>query len=300
MRIRRSIGGRRTGLLWLGVLAGLAVAGTLTYVLLVILPESQSVRMAEEQRAQATATAAARAAEIERAYAAGIAFVVASDWEEAAEQFSLIVALDPGYRDAVAQLSEARNRANTTRTSATATAQASDLQRFYDTGMVFAATEDWEKAAEHFARIVAIEPGYKDVANRLAEARNKGRAQAEAANQATATVQAKATETAKKEEQARATVEAQRTARARADQATATVQAKAAEAKPTISTKPPSAPTTAPSSVSPVQFIKDYYAGINARRYPQTWAMLSDYFKQRMHCCNADGSYQYDEEYVVW
>ena len=56
---------------------------------------------------------------------------------------------------------------------ATATAQAhtSEVQRAYDAGVAFASAGDWDKAAEEFARVVGLEPGYKDAAVRLAEAR---------------------------------------------------------------------------------------------------------------------------------
>jgi len=55
--------------------------------------------------------------------------------------------------------------------TATAQAHASEVQRAYDAGVAFATAGDWEKAAEEFAKVVALDPGYKDVAARLAEAR---------------------------------------------------------------------------------------------------------------------------------
>lgn len=69
--------------------------------------------------------------------------------------------------------------------TATARAHASEVQRAYDAGIAFAAAGDWDRATEEFARAVALEPGYKDAAARLAEAH----ANANAAN-ATATTQA--------------------------------------------------------------------------------------------------------------
>jgi tetratricopeptide (TPR) repeat protein len=69
--------------------------------------------------------------------------------------------------------------------AATARAHASEVQRTYDAGTAFATAGDWQKAAEEFAKVVALEPGYKDAAARLAETR----ANANAAN-ATATGQA--------------------------------------------------------------------------------------------------------------
>ena len=55
--------------------------------------------------------------------------------------------------------------------TATAQAHASEVQRAYDAGVAFATAGDWEKAAEEFARVVSLDPGYKDAAARLAEAR---------------------------------------------------------------------------------------------------------------------------------
>jgi tetratricopeptide (TPR) repeat protein len=76
---------------------------------------------------------------------------------------------------------------------ATATAQAhtSEVQRAYDAGIAFATASNWGRAAEEFAKVVALEPGYKDITARLAEAREN----ADAAR-ATATAQAAATVTA--------------------------------------------------------------------------------------------------------
>ncbi len=103
------------------------------------------------------------------------------------------------------------------RATATAQAHASEVQRAYDAGVAFAEAGDWEKAAEEFARVVGLEPGYKDADARLAEVKDK---LAESA--AAATVEAQVMATA----QAEATAEAQANARATAVAApTATAEA---------------------------------------------------------------------------
>ena len=117
--------------------------------------------------------------------------------------------------------------------TATAQAHASEVQRAYDAGVAFATAGDWEKAAEEFARVIAMEPAYKDAAARLAETRTKVEAAKAAATtqaiamarQVAATATAEAivqAEQAQVEAHATATVQAQATAEAQAnDRATA-------------------------------------------------------------------------------
>ena len=62
------------------------------------------------------------------------------------------------------------------------------------------------------------------------------------------------------------------------------------------STYTPVAPQT---QMSPDEFIRLYYSLINQGQYQTTFGMLSDDFKDRKHCCNPDGSYQF-EPYVDW
>ena len=116
-----------------------------------------------------------------------------------------------------------------TQVTATARAYASEVQRAYDAGVAFAAAGDWDKAVEEFARVVRLEPGYRDAAARLTDARAK----ADVAKDKTATAQAQAAATA--QAQTMATAQAQATATVQAQMATtaqaqvaATVQAQVA------------------------------------------------------------------------
>ena len=43
----------------------------------------------------------------------------------------------------------------------------------------------------------------------------------------------------------------------------------------------------------------DYYENVNARNYDITFEMLSENFKQRRHCCKADGSFD-EDPYIDW
>lgn len=62
---------------------------------------------------------------------------------------------------------------------------------------------------------------------------------------------------------------------------------------------PPDNPTPLPNYGSPGDFMRTYYDLINQREYNTTFAMLSNNFKKRFHCCNPDGSYQI-EPYIDW
>lgn len=61
-------------------------------------------------------------------------------------------------------------------------------------------------------------------------------------------------------------------------------------------------PTRAGESaiLTPDEFIRYYYAEISNHNYHQTWQLLSNHFKQVHHCCNADGSYQYEPYANYW
>lgn len=50
---------------------------------------------------------------------------------------------------------------------------------------------------------------------------------------------------------------------------------------------------------TPESAVRRYYEAINARRYDQTWSMLSNHFKQKWNCCAPDGSFDY-AGYTEW
>jgi len=56
---------------------------------------------------------------------------------------------------------------------------------------------------------------------------------------------------------------------------------------------------TRPPYMKPDDFIRSYYQEINDRNYGLTFSWLSSDFKDRNHCCNADGSYKI-EPYIEW
>jgi tetratricopeptide (TPR) repeat protein len=169
MGTRRTIGGRGSCLLYLGMLLLLALAVALAVIVFIVAPERARQQQAEEQRvqatvdaqaraAQATATVEARTAEVQRAYDAGVAFAAAGDWEKAAEEFARVVALAPGYKDATTRLAETRT---------------SGIESAYQRGLGFFNAERWEQARAEFERVIAINPNYKDVQAKLAEVEAK-------------------------------------------------------------------------------------------------------------------------------
>ena len=97
MAQRKSVRGPRSSVLWLASIVVLLLAIALAVVVFVIGPERERQQQVAMQSAQATldaqvaaaqtkATAEAKAAEIKRAYDAGIAFAAAGDWVKAAAE----------------------------------------------------------------------------------------------------------------------------------------------------------------------------------------------------------------------
>ena len=176
MAQRKSVRGPRSSVLWLAIILILVLAIALATVVFVIGPERQLA-------VQATATAQAQASEVQRAYDAGAAFATAGDWSKATEEFARVVALEPGYKDATARLTEARANADAVRVTATAkaiiaaeqaaaTATAeirSAIELAYQRGLAYLDLEQWEQAKAEFEQVIAGDPNYKDVQAKLVE-----------------------------------------------------------------------------------------------------------------------------------
>lgn len=180
MGTRQSIGGRSSFMLYLLLILLLGLAVALAVVLLVIVPDRQRQREVEAQRLQATVTAEAKASEVQRAYAAGVAFASAGDWSKAADEFGKAVSLDPGYRDAATRLADARSKAETAKaaataqSAATATAQAlSEIETAYQRGLGYFNLKRWEQAKAELEKVIGVDPTYKEVQAKLAEVEAK-------------------------------------------------------------------------------------------------------------------------------
>ena len=176
MAQRTSVRGPRSSVLWLVIILVLVLAIALAWVVFVTGPE-------RELAVQATATAQAYASEVQRAYNAGVALVTAGDWDKAVEEFTRVVALEPGYKDATARLAEARANADAARgtataeaiivaeqAAATATAEIrSAIELAYQRGLAYFDLERWEQTKAELEQVIAGDPSYKDVQARLAE-----------------------------------------------------------------------------------------------------------------------------------
>jgi len=115
MTQRHTASGRKPVLVWLAIVLVLVLAIALAAFVFVIGPQQQL-------RQQVQATAEARQAEVERLYAAGVAFQNAGDCSKAADSLAQVISREPGYKDTQARLAEAR--ACQQAAGATATAQA--------------------------------------------------------------------------------------------------------------------------------------------------------------------------------
>jgi hypothetical protein len=69
--------------------------------------------------------------------------------------------------------------------------------------------------------------------------------------------------------------------------------------KPSVTPKPTTEPLPA-TRPYPLDTITEYVALLNSRQYEQAFAILSDDFKGRNHCCDADGSYSVQPYIDYW
>jgi tetratricopeptide (TPR) repeat protein len=179
----------------------LVLAIALAAVVFIIGPQQQL-------RQQAQVTAEARQAEVERLYAAGLAFQNASDWEAAEAEFKKVIALDANYKDVPTRLAEVKARladseatatavaaarteqaridaqaTATARIQATAEAQANAtataevaptatlqaLEAHYQKGLAHMNLGRWVEAKAELEQVFDVDPNYKEVQAKLAE-----------------------------------------------------------------------------------------------------------------------------------
>jgi len=90
MAQRHTISGRRSALVWLSVLVGLALIVALVAIVLFVYPNYQ------------------RQQQVEQHYQAGVAFQSVEDWDKAVEDFEKVVAIDASYNDVQTRLAEVK------------------------------------------------------------------------------------------------------------------------------------------------------------------------------------------------
>jgi len=106
MSQRRTISGRRSGLVWLSTLFALALVAIIVVVIFLIAPDRR------------------RQQQLEAHYNACVTFQSADDWDKAVEECAQAVAINAGYEDARARYAEARAKQH----EVLATAQAKTAQ----------------------------------------------------------------------------------------------------------------------------------------------------------------------------
>ena len=148
MAQRHTASGRRPVLVWLAVVLILVLAIALAAVVFIIGPEQQL-------RQQVQATAEARQAEVERLYAAGVAFQNAGDWEAAEAEFKQVITLDTNYKDVQNRLADVREQ---------------QKAYHYQRGLDFMNTGQYAEAVEEFKIVMGLDTRYEDVQAKLNEA----------------------------------------------------------------------------------------------------------------------------------
>ncbi len=144
-----------------------------------LLARSRQSRQEAEQRAEAerqaraaaeARAAAKRAARLAQLYDAAIARLRAGEWLAALRQLAEIQQTAPDYRDVEALAAGARRALADEEAAAQ---QQAALAEAYQQAEAALAGNDWTRAAELLAQIAAVEPGYRDVRERLAAAQQQ-------------------------------------------------------------------------------------------------------------------------------
>jgi len=158
MAQRHTISGRRTGLVWLSILVGLALIVALVAIVLFVYPNYQ------------------RQQQVEQHYQAGVAFQETSDWDKAVEAFERVVAIDATYKDAQTRLTKVRTKQQevlaTVQARATAKAVA-QLEATYQKCLGAMNLERWAEAKTACDKVFASGPSFKDVQAKLTEIETK-------------------------------------------------------------------------------------------------------------------------------
>ncbi|MBP1464336.1 hypothetical protein EYB53_001320 [Candidatus Chloroploca sp. M-50] len=115
-----------------------------------------------EAETQATATAqalvAARDAELERQYQAGVAYQTVQDYTQARAVFQSVIEVNPSYKDTADRLGQINE---------------AEADAYYQQGIASYRAAQWADAIEQFDRALTIIPNYKDAATQRAEARRR-------------------------------------------------------------------------------------------------------------------------------
>lgn len=133
--------------------------------------QQTSALLARARRSLAEQQATERAAaELAQAYRAASERLAAGQTAEAARALEELLRRAPGYQDAETLLAQARQ---TLADRAAAEQRRAQLADAYRRGSEALAAHDWDTAIARLTQVAGLEPGYRDVAARLAEARRQ-------------------------------------------------------------------------------------------------------------------------------
>ena len=161
MSQRHTVSGRRSALIWLSIVVGLALVVALVVIVLFIYPQYQ------------------RQQQVEQHYQAGMAFQDAGDWDRAVDAFEKVVATDATYRDARPRLVEVKAKqrealamaqTEASEAMATATNEAlTQLEADYQKGLGYINLKKWIEAKTELEQVFEEDPNYREVQAKLAE-----------------------------------------------------------------------------------------------------------------------------------
>jgi tetratricopeptide (TPR) repeat protein len=118
-----------------------------------------------------------------RYYAEGLAAMEREDWGDALAAFEKVRRLDPEYREVKSKLAQVERALEVPRQLAADAGNASvtRAQTLYEEALVAMAKEDWMRAVVNLETVQLLQPNYRDVVDRLAQARTQLHAPASAA-----------------------------------------------------------------------------------------------------------------------
>lgn len=128
--------------------------------------EGLQLRSTKQDAFQSAIQSANALKTIEDQYAQGVSYFDNGQYEQAIALFAQVVEKNPNYKDASLRLARAQSTRNQR-------AQTEELERAYARGIGYLQISDWKNAILAFNQVNQSNPDYKDVRNKLDEAKAK-------------------------------------------------------------------------------------------------------------------------------
>ncbi|NIV97462.1 tetratricopeptide repeat protein, partial [candidate division KSB1 bacterium] len=103
---------------------------------------------------------------LEKLYQDGLSSMEKQGWNQARSTFEKVKAIDPNYDDVSTKIETIRNAKNNDSTHAR-----EDIESLYQNGLFALQNGDWIQAVLEFEKVHMMDPHYKDLQNKLADAR---------------------------------------------------------------------------------------------------------------------------------